>query len=1685
MKKKFGIAKLGFMGKLAAMLVTGAMAACPALAQDVSTWDELISAVKAAENAEQTVITLKADMVADETMRVAGEKYYWPDNYESTYDIILDLNGYEITRAEDADISVIEVGSNASLVIRDSQASAPSSVKHNVNVARDTNPVDGTGIALPSTFNDETNVLTWYETRSEKAYAAYPGVSGVNVQTTTKETRYKSTVTVKGAINGNGGSKPIISLTSSYFGTGGKLKIEGGAFYGSDNRAIENAGSNMRCTLDIAGGYFFNNESAENGGAVYVSNADLSIGKGTDANGNTTTPVFAGNSTSNRGGAIYIGNDDCVISGGIFSGNSVTKADNHVGGGAIYVAGGAKVTMTDGLITNNWGVANAAGQTHYQSHGGGVWTRGQFKMTGGQITANEAAGGGGVATEHADGGVFIMTDGIIAGNVARMNEGGGVAITYSGKGNIIGGYITNNACETKEHWGGGGLFISDNAVCTMRSLLVTNNHAEGFGGGGTGCPTGRIDTHGASQIQIRDHSIALFNNSAAGKLEGLSGDGSTKPEDHRYAYIDEVFNRPGKYYQDYFSALTSTFCCGMLGGGKANWIGTIDGEVFDCQQHDHPADNVRANSSQHIVGLTSRPAVADQKAALDKATVYMTGNTSNTHGGGFLCDGYLMVGTDNEIEVGDRMMVKGVKTLEGGKMTEGQFTFKIADMQRLDSNNQPTVIATGKNTADGAIEFDHRLTFDKAGTYSYKIYEVAGSNSSITYDDEVYTLTVTVTSSTSTKEGVDENGNIVYLTVKFNKISHVKLTDSEGTVIFNRDMDSSDNNALEFGDPEISFTNSEVEEEKGGLTVSKSVVSSLASDKEREFYFTVKLDDDSITGIFGGMTFFNGVASFILADGETKTAAGLPVGVGYTVTEDSETNFTTTSTGTTGDIVANQTKTSEFVNTRKTGDLTVSKKLVSDAAADKDQTFTFTVTLDDTSIAGTFGDMTFTAGVATVTLKGGESATAEDLPVGVGYSVTEAKDNNFTATSAGATGTITTNGAEAAFTNTRKTGGLQVTKTVVGNFLDKLKSFDFVVTLDDTTINGKYGDMSFKNGVAKFSLKDGDKKSATGLPSGIGYTVEETNGQGYTTEYSGETSGDIKANETITVAFTNSRFYGDLVVSKILVSDAAADKNQEFTFTVTLSDKTVSGEFSDMTFENGVATFMLKGGSKATAVGLPDGVSYEVVEVAADGYTTTATGAKGTIDKDKGAAAVFTNKRNTGNLKVAKTVTGNDSDTTKAFSFTVTLSDKTISGKHGDMTFNKGVATFTLKHGETKTATDLPAGIGYTVTEVSDGYTTSATNATGTISDGQTITATFTNDKSRELLGNLAVKKVVTGNDSDTTKAFSFTIELSDKTVSGKHGDMTFNKGVATFTLKHGETKTATDLPHGATYTVTEVSDGYTSSATNATGTISDGKTITATFTNDKSRELLGSLKVSKNVAGNAGDKTKAFAFKVTLDEPLNGKYGDMTFSNGVANFSLKHGQFVTASNLPAGTIYTVVEMLDDAAYVVTATGASGTIRDMMTVEAAFTNTKNEEAKYGDLRVEKFVKGNAADKTKKFTFIVTLSDASINGKYGDMTFKNGIATIKLADRETAVAKKLPAGISYSVVEEDSEDYAVGATNEKGKVFAGNATIVTFVNTRHVADMPTTGDNSSLALYTALLAISGAALLILVRRKSRA
>ncbi len=102
----------------------------------------------------------------------------------------------------------------------------------------------------------------------------------------------------------------------------------------------------------------------------------------------------------------------------------------------------------------------------------------------------------------------------------------------------------------------------------------------------------------------------------------------------------------------------------------------------------------------------------------------------------------------------------------------------------------------------------------------------------------------------------------------------------------------------------------------------------------------------------------------------------------------------------------------------------------------------------------------------------------------------------------------------------------------------------------------------------------------------------------------------------------------------------------------------------------------------------------------------------------------------TGGLTVSKTVSGGGASTTQAFTFTVTLDNRSISGSYGDMAFTDGVATFTLSHGESRTATGLPAGVGYTVVESgSGGYTVTSSGATGTIPAGKTAQAEFNNHK--------------------------------------------------------------------------------------------------------------------------------------------------------------------------------------------------------------------------------------------------------------------------------------------------------------------------------------------------------------------
>ena len=765
------------------------------------------------------------------------------------------------------------------------------------------------------------------------------------------------------------------------------------------------------------------------------------------------------------------------------------------------------------------------------------------------------------------------------------------------------------------------------------------------------------------------------------------------------------------------------------------------------------------------------------------------------------------------------------KTIEGTPHSSANFDFVLTTL----TENAPMPFSGGEKltiTGEGTGNFG-TITYTMPGTWKYSVYEKAGGLKAYGYDDNIYKVTVTVN---------DVGGELVAL---------VAIEDRSGASV----------DKMEFNNLYLT----------GDLIVQKIIAGNAAS-INKEYNFKVTLSDTSINGIYGDMNFVNGVAEFTLKGGERVFAKNLPAGVKYTVTEDdySGEGYVTTKTNDTGVITYNNEIQATFTNTRNAdGSLTILKKLAGNAQ-EADKLFTFRVDLQDVTITGTYGDVEFDRGIATIQLKGGESKTIEGLPVGTIYKVEEDNytSDGYETTSINEEGTINEHSpAIAEFTNTRNTyGDLIVHKRLAGNAANRDQRFLFTVTLSDTTISDKFGDMVFENGVAKFELKGGEKLQATGLPNGLTYTVSEKDytDEGYiTTKYNN--TGTIVGNEEITVTFVNERnATGSLIISKKLDGN---DPNPEdkFKFTIELTGKPVNGNYSGVIFTDNKATLELKGGESKQIDGLPNGITYTVLEDSyrEQGYFTMTTDSfTGQIDENKPAEVVYINIRDTfGDLTVKKVLAGNATDANKAFNFTVILSDTSITDGYGSMKFIEGKATFTLKGGEEIKATGLPNGVTYTVIEddySAQGYKTTKTNDTGKIVGNSEKVVTFTNtrnvtpeppkpqqdDKPLPQYGSLIITKRVTGDLAEYDKYFSFKVTFN---VDGSYyydGVRTGNlKSGDVIQLKHDESITIYGLPDGTKYTVTEIgNNGYRVYASGNSGTISAINIATASFTNVRSK---------------------------------------------------------------------------------------------------------------------------------------------------------------------------------------------------------------------------------------------------------
>ena len=498
-----------------------------------------------------------------------------------------------------------------------------------------------------------------------------------------------------------------------------------------------------------------------------------------------------------------------------------------------------------------------------------------------------------------------------------------------------------------------------------------------------------------------------------------------------------------------------------------------------------------------------------------------------------------------------------------------------------------------------------------------------------------------------------------------------------------------------------------------------------------------------------------------------------------------------------------------------------------------------------------------------------------------------------------------TGDAERGFTvtNTVKTGGLDVSKTVVareGLAVDADKTFKFAVEATDAAgrkVSGTYGDAAFEDGKATLKLKDGQTARITGLPAGTACTVTERAAEGYTTAVNGaegsRADGSISADQVASAAFTNTFDPAPATASvpeltKVLAGGRKPGLQEgEFTFELSLTDgagnvlegypieakndKDGKVSFGELSFTN-LGTYHATVTEKASGdVLIEDDAHAYTFDIA---VTQTGAGLKAEISNERGKKTftnTFTPHDNT------KTVTKADASGAK-----VDVDGKPV-GVGDTLTYTIGWANNSVDDRGAAQAADvtvtdvLPKGVNYV-----EG------SADGAAYDAATRTLTWS-------LGEQA---------AGATGTLSFDVKVSAEAA-------VVDDIANTATVKVGENESQTNTTHNS------VPRG-------------------------------GSLTVKKTVVG--GDSQREFGFAVTLADgdgvTVSGTFGKgehaVTFTDGKATFKLKDGEEKAVAGLPVGVRYTVAEDAVEG-YTTTVNGADGSKAEGAVTEdgatVAFTNT--------------------------------------------------------------------------------------------------------------------------------------------------
>ena len=281
----------------------------------------------------------------------------------------------------------------------------------------------------------------------------------------------------------------------------------------------------------------------------------------------------------------------------------------------------------------------------------------------------------------------------------------------------------------------------------------------------------------------------------------------------------------------------------------------------------------------------------------------------------------------------------------------------------------------------------------------------------------------------------------------------------------------------------------------------------------------------------------------------------------------------------------------------ETGGLVISKSIAAGHTSDASFVFDIDIIAPGEPLSGIFGDVVLSDGKATVALKGGESVTLSDIPVGSSYTITEETPAGYTVYPAG--GEISGDISEAtiytaAFVNTPPPppapGRFTLSKEVTGRFGES-GTYEFLVALQGLEGLGSYTYLHLAEGVAPtdpaattvsftadssgnafvdVTLGAKEKAVFSNLPEGTRYTITEIGGSNWTASYtvtsdqtvtkadgSAETGVDLTTGEEIvekdenaTVTFTNEIFKTQSLKLQKWVEGANPDSDRSFDFTV-------------------------------------------------------------------------------------------------------------------------------------------------------------------------------------------------------------------------------------------------------------------------------------------------------------------------------------------------------------------------------------------------------------------------------------------------------------------------------------------------------------------------------------------------------